>query len=338
MKNSYGLVLILLTILISSTNTWARSSFIDISLSNKVKNYKVARAHWLPDYQSNMQSSSANGSGEDTESCEDMNYKSSEPPKYTCTEFNPGFTFTCYKDCECSSQYYHTTCANGEKLNNDCCEGKCSGCDTCTATSGWNYAKPCSDNNRLRTTKQECGDAYYCCNEGYKPTKDSILGSNGNIRLESCRADQKLLLTGGGTACAKCVAKTCTDYNKDYLTNSIAEKDCTKTTDTNGLTCYSCKDCDAQYQYNANNCLAPRSLGGQTCGNKHNQCNCPVAASCTNGCATYHAAPCNNICKTCTAEIICPINQYKLPHNYESNGICYGSIKTWIDAGKLTSN
>ena len=278
----------------------SRSSSIDIDQYIYTEShFKIAKAYWLPDHVPNDFSSIKNGDSSAPTSCSGFGLSSTIPTNMNCAKTNPGFELICYKDCFCPSKYSYADCSNGQKLSADCCGGKCSACETCTATGGWSYTKPNADDSRIRKTTQPCGDVFYACSAGFKPYRDSILGSSEN--LTSCPTHQNYINTNGGTYCAKCVDKSCADYN--FQDNKDTTMNCTTQTPYTGKTCYSCQACDGLYKYDSTNCPAPNTLGGSSCGRKYSECNKPACTPLANETScTYGITTCSDTCggtRTC---------------------------------------
>ena len=310
------------------------STKLELPTLNSEKSYNLAKSHWLPDYQSTMQASSGGGSGNEAANCGELNLSSSDlGEKYDCRAVSSG-NLDCFK-CDCQSRFNTAAsdCELGQILSTDCCGDKCNGCDDCPDKAelykqGWRLEETCDDAARLRTKKTDCATYYTCCPSGYSAT-------DFPTRAISITNSQKLVAHSTQTTCKKIENKICTDFNADYVTKKDTSKSCTATTDTGNLKCYSCKSCDATFKYDSTNC--PGTPGTNTCNGKSDTCSCPKNTDCgTKGCKTFYSSPCGSICSICKAEEVCPIDQFKLPHNYVNNGVCYGNLETWINAGNLT--
>ena len=148
MINKKALTLVIALCFLFGFSTKASAIEANLLTSDTSKEYKIAGVYWLPDYSKGMGVIGGGSiSGETSKNCSDYGsqYLSAVPSKQTCKTASPAGGLTCYTECACSSDYKYTSCPNGQKLNSDCCDNKCSACTTCTvpsdlAAQGWSYS------------------------------------------------------------------------------------------------------------------------------------------------------------------------------------------------------
>ena len=289
-KKPYFFIVTCLLLLQTNTNS-LNANLVEENLIHS-KAFDIAAVYWLPDFQSEMQgSTSGGGSGDVSSSCSEMdpNYQSSIPPKNVCTEFNPGFQLTCYKNCRCKDEYNIATkdCANGKRPNSDKCNNLSNGCEDCPdkaalVNGGWSVSTACNDAERLRTNITSCATYTHCCPDGYLAT------DYPNRTLKYDINSEKLVAHSSVSSCKKIVTKTCKDFNASYVTAIDKKKNCTKATDTFDLACYTCVDCDAKYNQTDATCKASHAgfnnwtINNDICGEEASSCVCtPQANSCS---------------------------------------------------------
>ena len=305
MKNLMKTITIIAINLCFCNNVIAYSSIPSIEVtpqkhSVSKSHFKIAKAYWLPDYTAGVATIINSGSSSEApKSCKEAGLIDAKdiPANKTCTKTFQ-VNLTCYKDCICAPKYTHSSSElTGYKLNDDCCDGKCSGVIACEKPEGWSFRRPSSYlHKEIMELKHECGPIYFLCPRGFQPIKNAMYGNQYN--LTSCPAHQNYITNGGGPYCAKCENKSCADYN--FQDNNDTTINCTAQTPYAGKTCYDCKSCAAQYKYDSRNCKSPNILGTDTCGNKSSECNCPIGiTNCQFDCKTHYTGSCSTICKEC---------------------------------------
>ena len=231
-----------------------------------------ADIRWLPQYQdqisySNSRVNDGTRGFADPLSCESKGWFSSIPAHKTCSpKYMPGGK-KCWSDCKCEEQYRYKPgkgvsggCPNGQTVSGASCDGLYESCEDCSTNTqvpaGWSTTKKSGLNVAVMRNFGTCADYYYSCNTGYRPATavGNAYLSSGPYNWILCTITQKAVNQDGSTStpklCQKCVAKTCGDYNKDYVTADNPDMDCTKidSSKVGGLNCWQCVACGTMYK------------------------------------------------------------------------------------------
>ncbi len=333
-----------------------------------------ADIRWLPKYQEQISYSDSRVSdgtrgSADPLSCESKGWLSSAPANQSCQpKYMPGGK-KCWADCQCSSQYKYKPgkgvsggCPNGQTVSGESCGGLYESCEDCSTNTqvpaGWSTTKKSGTNVAVMKNFGTCADYYYSCNTGYKPATavGNAYLSSGPYNWILCTSRQKAVNQDGSTStpklCQKCVTKTCSDYNEDYVSILDPNKDCTKidSSKVGGLNCWQCAACGTMYKYTKENCPAPKILGSDTCGGKASTCTCPATVTCNNttcktpapsGCSgCLECNPCPNLGKYTAAQCK-SIGGQARSSNYEACSdkyTCCGGTRGSCPAGYICSN
>lgn len=232
---------------------------------------RTAAVNWLPDWQWEGRSSSADAGSNNTTSltCEKYGLQTALPNgslynydiKQNVAVKDDGTGLTCYGNIRCKAtfQYNSSNCSGNYTPGGLSCGGKYLSC-SCKADFKYNAAN-CSGQYQPGGTA--CNGNYNACiarpcsDGGYSSTRNNDVCTN---------------VTYGGRTCYSCRAFTCAEKCSGYSTGTTCLKGQTKET---------CSGCGEYARCTGNAC--PNGVG-----------------SCANGCKTYsNQSGCSDICLEC---------------------------------------
>ncbi len=252
--------------------------------------YKLARSHFLPDYQAALtgRTSASNGGGSSTKTC--ATYGAVEIngcPKDTVGEgkYTPAPGVTCYKNCkaktcsEVSSSYQSSipedykctpvSTAAGVTCYKDCEPKTCSEIDSA-------YVESCGSHYKGVLVLSKAGITCYksctpmSCTEVNRSYKTSVPDGYKCTRV----------VTNANVPCYKdCTPKSCSEVNSSYKSSVPEDYKCTPFSTVAGVTCY--RDCTAKSCTEVNSSYKSSIPAGYKCSSILTKANVVCYKNCT---------------------------------------------------------